>query len=190
MIVECFKKNLIIESPRMILRPIKKSDVDDIFEIYSDVEMMQHHHLPALKTMEEAQNLTKSFIKGQNDKTMLKWAMELKENGKVVGNCGFSSFSEKDKKVQLDFDMSGKLKGRGLMREALLMILTFAFTRTDINRVEMLLESSDLRAQTLIKKLCFKKEGEMRQYKMRRGELVDMTLWGLLKMDFPLELCI
>ncbi|MBP5174493.1 MAG: GNAT family N-acetyltransferase [Treponema sp.] len=187
MICDFFKKNLVIESPRLILRPISKKDVGDLFQIYSDTEMMQNRALLPFKTIEEAQNLADFFIRGMKEKTMLRWGMELKENGQLIGTCGFTSFSEQDRKAELEFEMIGKPnKGRGLMRETILVLLNFAFTNTDINRVEALIETQDMKAPELLKKVGFKKEGDLREYKMRRGKLTDMTLWAMLRSDFPL----
>ena len=72
------------------------------------------------------------------------------------------------------------------MRETILVLLNFAFTNTDINRVEALIETQDMKAPELLKKVGFKKEGDLREYKMRRGKLTDMTLWSMLRSDFPL----
>ena len=158
MICDFFKKNLVIESPRLILRPISKKDVGDLFQIYSDTEMMQNRALLPFKSIEEAQNLADFFIRGMKEKTMLRWGMELKENGQLIGTCGFTSFSEQDRKADLGFEMIGTPKGRGLMRETILVLLNFAFTNTDINRVEALIETQDMKAPELLKKVGFKKE--------------------------------
>ena len=175
-----------IDSPRLILRPVSKKDAGDLFEVYSDTEMMQNRDLFPLKTMEEARNLADFFIRGMKEKTMLRWGMELKENGVLIGTCGFTSFSEQDKRASIEFDMIGKPKGRSLMRETILVLLNFIFTNTDINRVEALVESQDMKAPELLKKIGFKKEGDLREYKMRRGKLTDMILWSMLRSDFPL----
>lgn len=41
MVKDLFDKNLSLESDRLLLRPIKESDTDDIFEIFSDFPLPQ-----------------------------------------------------------------------------------------------------------------------------------------------------
>lgn len=184
MIRDCFKKNLVIESPRLTLRPIEKNDVGDILEVYSCNDLMRYYHRPPFTTIDEAKEHTENLMRAQKEQSMIHWGLELRSTGRLVGVCGFHSFSEESKKARIDFDATSKLKGYGLVREALLVILHFMFTSTDINRIEIFVESANTSAATLLSKLGFTKEGEMRQYALRRESLTDMSLWALLREDW------
>ena len=75
--------NIRIETPRLILRPWEESDLADFYE-YASVEGVGEmagwcHH----KSVEESGMILDMFIRGK--KTL---ALELKENGKVIGSLG------------------------------------------------------------------------------------------------------
>ena len=89
MIKDLFDKNLILESERLLLRPIKESDTDDIFEIFSDKEVIKYYDLLPFLTKDDAINQVEVFRKCLSEKTMARWGIELKETGKLIGTCGF-----------------------------------------------------------------------------------------------------
>lgn len=64
----------------------------------------------------------------------------------------------------MGYELNKNYWNQGIMTEAIEMILKFIFTETDVNRIE-----------------AFVKEGEMREYELCRGELIDITLWGILR---------
>ena len=76
-----------LETERLLLRPFRQSDLQDLYE-YASVEGVgemagwQHH-----KTIEETQEILNSFI--AEDKT---FAIVFKENSKVIGSLGVETY--------------------------------------------------------------------------------------------------
>lgn len=181
---ELFEKNLFLESEWLILRPIEEIDAEDLFEIFSDADVMQYYDLLPFKSMEEARRQTRFFMQALTDRTMIRWGIVLKERAKLIGTCGFFAFSDNDRKAELGYELNKKYQHRGIMSEALALILDFAFTGSDINRIEAFIEIPNVASQALAGKLGFVKEGEMRDYELCRGQLIDITLWALLRKDW------
>lgn len=42
MITDIFKKNMLINTERLLLRPLVQSDAQDIYEIFSDKQVMKY----------------------------------------------------------------------------------------------------------------------------------------------------
>ena len=183
MIKDLFDKNLILESERLLLRPIKKSDTDDIFEIFSDIEVMKYYDLLPFLTKDDAINQVEVFRKCLSEKTMIRWGIELKESGKLIGTCGFFAFSEESLKAEMGYELNREYWNKGIMSEALKMIMDFIFRETDINRIEAYVEPMNTASLKLLESLGFTKEGLLRQYELCRGGLIDITIWGLLRSD-------
>lgn len=181
---ELFEKNLILESERLVLRPLEEKDAENVFEIFSDTEVMRYYDLLPFKSMEEAHRQTRFFMQALADRTMIRWGIVLKENEKLVGTCGLFAFSDADKKAELGYELNRNYQRRGIMSEALPLVLDFAFSNSDINRIEAFIEIPNTASQLLAGKLGFIKEGEMRDYELCRGQLIDITLWALLRQDW------
>ena len=183
MIKDLFDKNLILESERLLLRPIKESDADDIFEIFSDKEVMKYYDLLPFSSINDAVNQVGIFRECLSEKTMIRWGIELKESNKLIGTCGFFAFSEESLKAEMGYELNSKYWNKGVMSEALKMIMDFIFKETDINRIEAYVEPMNTSSLKLLESLGFTKEGLLRQYELCRGQLIDITIWGLLRSD-------
>ena len=167
-----------------MLRQLEERDAEDVFEIFSDGEVMRYYDLLPFKNLEEARRQTRFFMQALKDRTMIRWGIVLKENGKLVGTCGLFAFSDDDKKAELGYELNRNFQHRGIMSEAVALVLDFAFSSSDINRIEAFIEIPNTASQALAGKLGFVKEGEMRDYELCRGKLIDITLWALLRCDW------
>ncbi len=118
--------NIRVETERLILRPWKQEDLEDFFE-YASVPGVGEmagwcHH----KTREESAQILHMFI--DHKKT---FALELKENGKVIGSLGMEELDpdpEPDKQGrEVGYVLSKAYWGQGLMPEAVKAVIDYCF---------------------------------------------------------------
>ena len=120
--------NLRIETPRLILRPWRESDLDDFYE-YASVEGVGekagwNHH----QSVEESRRILGLFIRGKKT-----FALELKDNGKVIGSLGLEPRDEDAglnpewKGREIGYVLSKDYWGRGLMPEAVKAVIDYCF---------------------------------------------------------------
>ena len=100
-----------IETPRLILRAFRESDLEDFYR-YASVDGVgemagwRHH-----ESREETQRILDSFI--EHDKT---FALCLKENNRVIGSLGVEKYGLEDKLSEF-FDYRGRELGYVLSKE-------------------------------------------------------------------------
>ena len=119
--------NIHIETPRLILRPWRESDLED-FYAYASVEGVGEmagwvHH----QSIEESGKILNSFIR--HKKT---FALELKENGKVIGSLGLEELDPDPVEGErygreIGYVLSKAYWGRGLMPEAVQAVIQYCF---------------------------------------------------------------
>ena len=119
--------NIRLETQRLILRPWQESDLADFYE-YARVEGVGEmagwcHH----RSMEESKTILEMFIRGK--KTL---ALELKENGKVIGSLGLEEMRPdplEGEKLgrEIGYVLSKDYWGRGLMPEAVQAVVDYCF---------------------------------------------------------------
>jgi len=118
--------NIHIETERLILRPWQESDLADFFEYASVDGVGQMAGWLPHKNMEESQMILNMFIA---DKKTL--ALELKENGKVIGSIGLEDIDFKDaghlQGREIGYALSKVYWGRGLMPEAVNAVISYCF---------------------------------------------------------------
>lgn len=174
-----------LESDRLVLRKITSQDAAELYEIYSNKEVMLYFDdRGAFESMSEAEEMAKGYEEGLKNKWEMRWGIVLKETGKLIGTCGFHAISDYDKRVEVGYDLNREYWGQKIMTESLSLIFSFAFDVSDVNRIEAFIEPPNTGSRVLLEKLGFTLEGTLRQHEMCRGELIDIQILGLLRDDW------
>jgi RimJ/RimL family protein N-acetyltransferase len=74
--------------------------------------------------------------------------------------------------------------GKGYGREAMELVLKFAFHELNLHRVQLSVFDYNQRAMNLYEELGFTKEGVFREHLERDGQRFDMHLYGLLRNEW------
>lgn len=121
-----------IETERLILRPWTDADLED-FYAYARVDGVgQMAGWMPHKSVEESRNILNSFI--AHKKTL---ALELKENGKVIGSLGLEEWDVTPEEAapfqgrEIGYVLSKEYWGRGLMPEAVKAVIAYCFETLD-----------------------------------------------------------
>lgn len=119
--------NIRIETERLILRPWRETDLEDFFEYASvpgvgEMAGWKHHG-----SIEETKTILGFFIRDKKT-----FALELKENGKVIGSLGLEELDpdpvEGEKQGrEIGYVLSKDYWGRGLMPEAVRAVIAYCF---------------------------------------------------------------
>lgn len=120
--------NIRIETPRTILRAWREEDLHDFYE-YASVEGVGekagwNHH----QSLEESKKILGFFL--QEKKT---FAIEWKENGKVIGSIGLeprhedSELPDELQGREIGYVLSKDYWGQGLMTEAVNAVIDYCF---------------------------------------------------------------
>lgn len=174
-----------IESDRLLLRQINSKDVNDIFEIYSNKEVMLYFDdREAFKDISEAEKMILGYNEGLKNMWEMRWGIVLKESGKLIGTCGFHAISDYDKRIEIGYDLNRDYWQKKIMKEALSLIVGFAYRESDVNRIEAYVEPPNVSSRILLERLGFVLEGTLRKHEMCRGELIDIQILSLLRDDW------
>lgn len=133
--IEFKLNNKVLETERLILRPFKLEDLDDLYE-YAKVDGVgEMAGWPHHENKETSLNILKMFI--EEDKT---FAIVLKENNKVIGSLGIEKYDEKEfpelqqkQGREIGFVLSKDYWGKGLMPEAVSRVIEFLFNEINLD---------------------------------------------------------
>ena len=118
--------NIRIETPRLILRPWRENDLADFNEYASVDGVGQMAGWLPHKSMEESKMILDMFMADKNT-----LALELKENGKVIGSIGLEDIDFPDARGmqgrEVGYALSKTYWGKGLMPEAVKAVIDYCF---------------------------------------------------------------
>lgn len=177
----------ILETERLVLREVTNEDAQQIFNYLSDEEVMKYYGLEPFKTIEDAVDEISWYQSLFNQKKGIRWGITLKEQGEVIGSCGFHNKVSQHYRTEIGFELSRVYWGQGIAREAIEAIIQYGMEYMSLHRIEALIEPPNLPSQRLVEKLGFTREGLLRDYEFTRGKFDNLYIYSLLKTDVKNE---
>jgi [ribosomal protein S5]-alanine N-acetyltransferase len=174
----------VLETERLALRKITKDDANSILKYLSNEEVMKYYGLEPFKSINDALDEISWYESIQSSKSGIRWGITLKEQGVVIGSCGFHNMVSNHFRTEIGFELSKEQWGKGIAFEAVEAIISYGFQQMNFQRIEALIEPPNLSSQKLVEKLGFIKEGLLRSYEFTRGKFDDLYMYSLLKQDY------
>ncbi len=158
-----------IETERLILRPWRQEDLQDLFAYSSDPAVAELAGWPALQSLEEAQDLLDLFRKEPV------FALELKQTGTVIGSLGIDwldPIPELDnvRPIIFSYDLHRAFWGRGLMPEAVQAVIPYCFDKLYADCLYIGALSQNRQSQRVAEKCGFVFRTE-RAYPIKNGAI-------------------
>lgn len=88
----CFDSFPRLETERLILREINPSDVEEIFEIFSDEEVAKYDWFYPIESQDIAIKFINRYREEVEEQEEITWGVELKETDKLIGTCCLGDF--------------------------------------------------------------------------------------------------
>ena len=131
----------ILETKRLMLRHLEPTDLDDLFALYRDPDVIRY--IPdAPRNYEETRGELEWFLNGHPDHPELGlWATIHKESQQFIGRCGLLPWTIDDQfEVEVAYLLAKAYWGQGLGTEVAQAIADYAFTQLQLTRLICLVE--------------------------------------------------
>lgn len=144
-----------IETARLLLRPFKFDDLDDLYEITREPDVMRHigdgHPLTRTET---GKNLA-LIISALQRRGFGRLALVLKETGALVGYCGLS-VGIQEVGVELAYLLAKSAWGKGLATEAGAACLRYGFENLGLDTIAALTRPDNAKSRRVMERLNMK----------------------------------
>ena len=152
----------ILETQRLILRHLERSDLDSLVALYSDPEVRRYFPEGTL-TYEETKEELEWFLNGHPKHPELGlWATIHRKTGQFIGRCGLLPWTIDGRfEVEVAYMLAKEYWGQGLGTEAAQAILDYGFERLQLPRLICLIDRDNLASKRVAEKIgmIFEKEG-------------------------------
>ncbi len=152
------QSSLPIETERLIIRYIEPNDAYDMYEYSSIPEVSKYllwsPHINLSSTEGYIESLQKRYLRG----LYADWAVVLKENGKMIGTCGYASFDYSQKQCEIGYVLSPYYRQKGYMTEAVKAVVDLSFNTLNLSKIVLRIISENQPSINLAKRLGFEYE--------------------------------
>ena len=169
---------------RVQLRWLERHDIDALYEVFGDPEVMRFWSSPPLRDRAEAAELLAEIHALFEDGTLFQWGVALAAGGPAIGTCTLVWPHRESGRAELGFALGRAHWGRGYMGEALEALLDYAFGPMGLRRLEADVDPRNAASLRLVERLGFKREGYLRERWATAEEVQDTVFWGLLKREW------
>jgi len=171
-------------APRVQLRWMEHRDLDDLYAVYSDPEVVRYWSHLAWPDRDEASIYLEAIESGFQAGDLFQWGIALRGNDRVVGTVTLYAMDRAQGRAEVGFALARAHWGHRYGREALTVLFEHAFDALALRRVEADVDPRNLPSLRTLEALGFRREGYLRQRWQVAGELQDSVLMGLLASDW------
>ena len=173
-----------LETERLILRRLNSLDVNEIFALRSNPEIMQFIPRPLIKTKEEALDFIATMDENINNNIVINWAITTKDDPKLIGMIGFYRMKPENYRAEVGYILSAEFHGQGIITEALERVIQFGFEKMKLNSIEAVIDPGNYGSEKVLLKNNFIKEGHFKEHTFFEGKFLDSVFYSLLKKNY------
>ena len=170
----------ILETPRLVLRQFVSEDLDRVYKGLSDPKVIKYYGV-SYDSLEATKEQMDWFADLEKEEKGIWWAIWLKENNVFVGGGGFNEWSKANQKAEIGFWLYPEFWGKGIMKEAMPLMMKYGFTEMNLHRIEGFVESSNQNCKRGLAKLNFQYEGTMRDCERKDSEWMSIDIYAALQ---------
>ena len=172
-----------IEGKRITLRPLFPSDVSLWADWFNDPVVTEHMNKGAFPNTQARQvEFLENLSSSSRD---VQYGIVIKKSDKLVGTIGIHNIDWIHRRGSISLLVGNRdYWGQNLGAEAVEMLVSHAFLKMNLHRLDAGMWSSNIAARRCFEKNGFLFEGTRSEYYYPRTGYVDKWVFGLLKPDW------
>lgn len=176
-----------IETPSLLLKGLSPEDMKHIFENHSKDEIKNILGHRSEKDFLEEKNKYKNGYSSYNRDFNL-FLLTDKESETIIGRCGLHNWNKEHKRAEIGYVMTDeRYKRKGLMSEAMKVIIDHGFNEMNLHRIEALVGPANVPSLRLMEKFNFVKEALLREHHYTADKFEDSVMFSKLYDEYIKE---
>ncbi len=181
-----------LHTARLRLRPLTAADVPALYAIFADTTVMRYWSSPPLADEAAAAVLFTEIEANRLSGRRQQWGIARATDDYLIGTCSLGNFDQQNRRAELGYILGQAHWGHGLMHEAQVALLDFAFASPPaglgLHRLEADIDPRNDASRRSLLRLGFQLEGYLRERWLVAGEVCDSEVFGLLAREWQEKL--
>jgi RimJ/RimL family protein N-acetyltransferase len=167
----------VLETERLLLRPWALDDADAYYEgIISDPDVMRYLPGGVPRPRETAERSINFFLRHGEEHGFTLWAVEEKDTGALVGNCGLVYIpNAPNREVEVAYTLAKAFWGKGYATEGARASLKYGFEECNLAQVYGLAFADNQPSQKVLRKIGMVYEGTTDRFYNEHFECFSIT---------------
>lgn len=148
-----------LQTPRLLLRELRTSDLDAFFFIFSDPQVTQFYNIPTFQNKADARRLLQRRIDRFYADKGICWGIVQEGSTAVLGSCGFNAWFKRRQVGDLGYELARPFWNQGIMTEALSAVVAYGFERLALVQQRAWVVPENKASARVLQKIGFKSQG-------------------------------
>ena len=155
-------------------------DAEDIFFLRSDKETLQFLDRDPARSIDEARQWIRTINEGIDGNQYIAWAIAMRNDPALIGTITFWNIKKEHYRAEIGFALHPLCQGRGLMQEAMTVVLDYGFNTIKLHSVEANVNPNNTRSIQLLERNGFAREAYHRENYYYNGHFLDSAIYSLI----------
>ncbi len=174
----------VLETERLILRPLRMADAKDLFAYAQDPQVSRHVLWHAHTSISHSRQFIREVRRQYRSGFPSSFAIEWKAEKKMIGTIGYMWINPDFHSCEIGYSLSRAYWNRGIMTEALKEVIRYTFETMRINRIEAMYEVDNPASGRVMEKAGMRYEGTLKQRVRNKGHYSDVRMYAILAEEF------
>jgi ribosomal-protein-alanine N-acetyltransferase len=170
----------VLETQRLRLRKLIDTDVNELFNLRSQEQVMKYIARPLPKNKADIYQLIQAINRSFDENEGITWAITLKDQPQLIGTIGFWRIMKEHFRAEVGYMLEPAFHNQGIMHEALAAALDFGFSKLGLHSVEANISPENIASRQLVAKNNFVKEAHFKENYYYNGVFLDSVIYSLI----------
>jgi len=172
----------ILQSGNLTLRPFVTDDAEEMFRNWAhDPEVTRYLTWQAHPDSGETRRILDLWVPRYIEADFYNWGIVYEPEAALIGSISFADSADKSGRAEVGYCIGQPWWGKGIMTEALKMVISFAFAQVGLQRIQAIHNVKNPASGRVMQKAGMQLEGIMRRYMLdNEGDYADHALYAIL----------
>jgi len=175
---------MILETKRLIIRPIKIDDKDEVFEYRSDRETNKYQGWIPITLSDVEAFIGKISQQINEPETWFQFVIIEKETRKIIGDLGIHFFGRENKQVEIGCTLNKNFQKRGYAEESVKRVIDFLFKDLKKHRIIASIDPENINSIQMVERIGFRKEAYFVESLYIKEKWVDDLIYAMIEKDW------
>ena len=173
-----------LETERLLLRRIDENDIEEVFALRSNPEIMKYIPRSLAKTKEDALEHIAMIEDKIINNVGINWGITIKGNDKIIGIIGHYRIQPENHRAEIGYMSLPEYNGKGYITEAIKAVVAYGFEHMNLHSIEAVIDPGNIASEKVLLKNGFVKEAHILENELWEGKFWDTVIYSLLRRNF------
>ena len=170
-----------LSTPRLLLRDFTAGDWPAVLAYQRDPRYLRLYEWTE-RSEADVRDFVNMFIEQQQQRprTRYQLAVTLKEDGRLIGNCGIRRSTADSHEAEIGYELAPDEWGHGYATEAVRELLRFGFQQLGLHRIAAWTVADNVASARVLEKAGLTLEGRLVDKEQYKERYWDVLLYGIV----------